>query len=214
MQPTEKTTYHHGDLRRALLNVSVDMIDQKGIEALNLRELAILAGVSSGAPYHHFANRAQLLGAIAQEGFELLVATMSQQRDLAPNSSSARLEALGQAYVLFATSHRGHFRVMFRVDAAASALPQASLVADKAFQMLSDAIKECQQAGTAPSGDPQLLVLHAWATVHGLATLFVDGGLTKIPIAPESLVPMITHLTSQLFAALAKTTAQADNLSL
>lgn len=213
MQPTEKTTYHHGDLRRTLLNVSVDMIDRKGIEALNLRELAILAGVSSGAPYHHFANRAQLLSAIAQEGFELLVASMSEQRDLALNSPSARLEALGNAYVLFATSHRGHFRVMFRVDSTASAVPELSLVAGKAFQMLNDAITECQQAGTAPSGDPQPLVVHAWATVHGLATLLVDGGLTNIAIAPEDLVPLLARLTSQLFDALAKQTAQANDVS-
>ncbi len=206
MKPSPKTTYHHGDLRRTLMNVSVKMIDKKGVEALNLRELALLAGVSSGAPYHHFANRGELLGAIAQEGFEMLAAAMTKQRDLAPESSSARLAALGQAYVLFATSHRGHFRVMFRVETAGSAKPTAStFAADHAFGLLTEAIKECQQTGAAPQGDPQLLVLHAWATVHGLATLLVDGGLSKIDLTPENLASMMTHLTGQLFAALAVT---------
>ena len=66
---SKKNGYHHGDLRRTLITISVDLIDRQGIDALNLRNLASLAGVSSGAPYHHFADRAELLAAIAQEGF-------------------------------------------------------------------------------------------------------------------------------------------------
>ena len=97
MQPTEKTTYHHGDLRRTLLNVSVDMIDRKGIEALNLRELAILAGVSSGAPYHHFASKDALLAGIATQGFNELTETMSKQVPVLlerVNKSAAALQTM------------------------------------------------------------------------------------------------------------------------
>ena len=205
MPPRPKLTYHHGDLRRTLIQVSVDVIDKKGIDALNLRELALRAGVSSGAPYHHFASRAELLAAIAQEGFERLEAAMLERRDLVQADSSARLEALGTGYILFALAHRGHFRVMFRTDPASSAVAGLSAAAERAFQLLCAAIDECQREGTAPRGDPRPLVVHAWSTVHGLATLLVDGGLAKLAMTPEQLVPVITHLTSQLFNALAQT---------
>jgi AcrR family transcriptional regulator len=200
-------TYHHGDLRRALINVSVDVIDKQGVDALNLRRLAVIAGVSSGAPYHHFASKADLLAAIAQEGFELLEASMLAQRNLVSTCSNARLEALGNAYVLFAMSHKGYFRVMFRVDQSSTASTGLSAAAEKAFRLLYETIEECQYAGTLPLGDPQPFVVHAWSTVHGLASLLVDGGLAKIQITPSILVPMITNLTSQLFNALAKTNA-------
>lgn len=203
MPVAKKKKYHHGELRRALMDVSVDVIDKKGIDALNLRSLAVRAGVSSGAPYHHFADRAQLLAAIAQEGFEGLEAAMVREGAAAPAGSSERLEALGRAYVVFATSHRGHFRVMFRGDT--HALPSAGLKSsgDRAFQLLWQAIEACQAEGTAPPGDPQPLVLHAWATVHGLATLCVDSGLAKMGIPPEHMAPLITGLTSRMFSALA-----------
>jgi AcrR family transcriptional regulator len=205
MPTVKKSKYHHGDLRKTLIDVSVDVIDKQGIDALNLRGLALLAGVSSGAPYHHFADRAELLAAIAQEGFELLEAAMVKEGAAAVGGTSERLEALGCAYVLFATSHRGHFRVMFRGDTHSDADEALKNSSDRAFQLLCEAIEACQEAGTAPLGDPQPLVLHAWATVHGLATLCVDSGLSKIGIAPEQLATMITSLTSQMFSSLART---------
>jgi len=205
MPAVKKSTYHHGDLRKALIDVSVDVIDKQGIDALNLRSLALLAGVSSGAPYHHFADRGQLLAAIAQEGFESLEAAMVKEGAAAVGGTSERLEALGCAYVLFATSHRGYFRVMFRGDTHSDADEALKNSSDRAFKLLSEAIEACQAAGTAPLGDPRPLVLHAWATVHGLATLCVDAGLSKIGIAPDQLAPMITSLTSQMFKSLART---------
>ena len=204
MPTVKKSKYHHGDLRKTLIDVSVDVIDKQGVDALNLRGLAVLAGVSSGAPYHHFADRGELLAAIAQEGFEVLEAAMAREGAAAVGGTSERLEALGRAYVLFATSHRGHFRVMFRGDAHSDADAALKTTSERVFQLLYKAIEACQKAGTAPLGDPQPLVLHAWATVHGLATLCVDSGLSKIGIAPEQLAPMITSLTSQMFSSLAR----------
>ena len=203
IKTSQKRAYHHGDLRKTLIAVSVDVIDRKGIDALNLRALASTAGVSSGAPYHHFADRAELLEAIASEGFELLEAAMIRARDQAGEDSRARLEAMGQAYVLFATSHRGHFRVMFRGDTRKvpnSALEYAS---ESAFQLLCEAILACQAAGTAPQGDPQPFVLYAWTVVHGLATLWVDESLTKFGSTAEDSALMMTRLTTQMFNALA-----------
>ena len=94
-----KRRYHHGDLRRALIDDAVGTIARQGIGALNLRQLAARVGVTSGAPYHHFANREALLAAIADDGFRRLEARLIAARDAAPLEAGARLEALGEAYV-------------------------------------------------------------------------------------------------------------------
>lgn len=207
MPTVKKSKYHHGDLRRTLIDVSVAAINKDGIDALNLRRLALLAGVSSGAPYHHFADRTELLAAVALEGFELLKTAMLKERALVAVDESERLAALGRAYVMFATSHRGHFRVMFRGDTHAETDEALKSASDSAFQLLREAIEACQNAGTAPHGDPQPLVLHAWATMHGLATLCVDASLSKISIPPAQLAPMITSLSCQMLNSLAMTHA-------
>jgi AcrR family transcriptional regulator len=209
MRTKKKTGYHHGDLRRTLLDVSVATIDKHGVDALNLRELAIRAGVSSGAPYHHFADRDSLLAAIAEEGFSLLEAAMLRERDAAGGEATSRLAALGRAYLSFATTHRGHFRVMFRGDvysADSEALLQSK---PRPFQLLWEAMEECQRSGVAPTGDLEPLVLTAWSAVHGLATLWIDGVLPKKGLNPERLAPSVTALLSSMFGALAREQAGA-----
>jgi len=201
MRLKRKRGYHHGELRRALLDVSIDVIDRYGVDALNLRELAARAGVSSGAPYHHFVDREALLAAIADEGFGYLEAAMIREREAALDDATARLAALGRAYVSFATQHRGYFRVMFRGDLRGADLERAR---PRAFQLLRDAVHDCQRSGAAPAGDWQPLVLTAWSTVHGLATLWIDGALLNKGLNPERLVPIVTTLLSTMFAALAR----------
>ena len=210
MRPIKKLNYHHGDLRKTLIDVSVNIIDKQGIDALNLRGLAILAGVSSGAPYHHFADRAGLLAAIAQEGFEALETTMASAAAAVSTGTSERLKAIGIAYVTFATSHRGHFRVMIRGDTHSYSGDALANSSNRAFQMLWQAIEDCQLDGNAPSGDIRVLVLHAWATVHGLATLSIDAGLSRIDNAPEQLAPMVTSLMCQMFSSLAQSKMQTN----
>lgn len=203
MQVTKKAGYHHGDLRRTLIDASVDVITKDGIDALTLRTLATKAGVSSGAPYHHFADRADLLSAIAQAGFEMLGEAMVASRDAAAPDASARLAAMGQAYVTFALTHAGHFRVMFRGDFKPASATGPTASSGRTFALLVQVIQDCQREGTAPAGDPQPLVLTAWSVVHGMATLWLDGSLPKIPLDPASSVPVVTNLISRMFTALA-----------
>jgi AcrR family transcriptional regulator len=168
---------------------------------LNLRQLAARAGVTPGAPYHHFANREELLSAIAEEGFGRLEGELIGARDAAPAEAGARLEALGQAYVGYAIAEPGYFRVMFHGDAKSSGHTAPGL---RAFQLLRDAVLGCQEAGTAPAGDPSALVLTAWSTVHGFATLWVDGALPFEGMEPERMGPELGRLIARMFAALAR----------
>src|SRR5271163_1887808 len=182
MRAKRKTDYHHGRLRQALIETAVKTIAQHGVDALSLRELAARAGVSPGAPYHHFPNRSDLLASIAQEGF-------------------TRLEALGLAYVTFAVSSLGYFRVMFHGDSTSSGPTDAGL---RAFHILGDAVVACQQEGVAPKGDATGLVFVAWSAVHGFATLWVDRALPFEGLEPERLAPEIGRLITRMFSALAR----------
>ena len=204
MRAKRKAEYHHGNLRRALIDAAVSAIAKHGIDALNLRQLAARAGVTPGAPYHHFASREEFLRAIADEGFGQLEAELIAARDAAGAEASVRLEALGRAYVNFAVSCPGHFRVMFHADAKSSG-PTASGL--RAFHLLRDAVLACQEAGTAPAGDPRTLVLVAWSAVHGFATLWVDGALPFEGMLPQQMAPELGRLLARMFAALAQVSA-------
>ena len=199
----DRSTYHHGDLRQTLLDISVGIIEKKGIEALNLRVVASLAGVSSGAPYHHFAGRTQLILAIADEGFGILEKSMRSASARTGDAAHAKLEALGQAYVRFAMRYRGHFRTMFRAEGDSQADTALTSAGNRVFQMLCDVIEASQTQGTIPQGDPQPFVLLTWTAMHGLSTLLVDGGLKKINYSPKDLAPLMTNLLKRSLAALA-----------
>ncbi len=182
--------YHHGDLRRVLLDAAVRVVDKDGVAALSLHALARKAGVSSGAPYHHFDSREQLLAAIALDGYELLAAAMKQGAGEAAahpgpgeTAAQAELRGLGHGYVRFALAHRGHFRIMFRPELKAQLRHQEHAAVDEGFGMLKAAIARCQEEGSIAAGDPRPLVLLAWAAVHGASTLWIDG-----PLAEDTLV--------------------------
>ncbi len=196
-----KADYHHGDLKRALIETAVKTIARHGAGSLSLRELAARAGVSPGAPYHHFSNRDELLALIAEEGFARLASQLIVAREAAPASASARLEALGLAYVTFAVSSPGYFRVMFHGASKSSGPTQAGL---RAFHLLRDAVVACQEAGQAPKGDPTALVLLAWSAVHGFATLWVDRALPFEGLEPQRLAPEIGRLIARMFASLGR----------
>ena len=204
MRAKRKADYHHGNLRRALIDAAVSAIAKHGVDALNLRQLAARAGVTPGAPYHHFTDREELLAAIAEEGFGRLGAELIAGRDAAGDEASARLEALGRAYINFAISCPGYFRVMFHGDGKSSGPSAPGL---RAFHLLRDAVLACQEARTAPAGDPSALVLTAWSAVHGFATLWVDGALPFEGMRPQQMAPELGRLLARMFAALARVPA-------
>jgi len=203
MRVKKKAGYHHGDLRQTLIDVSVDVITRQGLDALSLRALATRAGVSSGAPYHHFADRGQLLAAIAQDGFERLHQAMLHEGSAHPADPIARLSAIAQAYVQFAVAHPGHFRVMFRDNSPAGRNPALSAASRQAYLLLAKVIEDCQHAGRAPASELTPLVLTAWSLVHGLATLWVDGALPSAIIEPARMAPAVTTLLGEMFAGVA-----------
>ena len=179
--------YHHGDLRRALLQEAVRTIQTRGVEALTLRAVGQTLGVSRSALYRHFTDKAALLSAVAQEGFRMLRLELVEAWDQAGGGRHG-FEQMGVAYVRFAVEHPAHYRVMFggflkgyASDAALAAEGSA------AFQVLVDALVSQQQAGLVRRDDPQQLAQFVWAVVHGVARLAIDGQLRGSPSDAEAL---------------------------
>ena len=190
--------YHHGDLPRALLDAALDIVETEGTEALTLRATARLAGVSQTAPYRHFVNKEAILAAVAEEGFRVLMAAMAHAAAACADSPLERLRAVGLAYVIFATNHSSHFRVMFgREMADRSASTALRQVATNTFNVVVDVIADCQRAGLVRSEEPAAdLALTAWSTVHGLSALLVDGVLDR------SVAEVAEMVTRDLFFGL------------
>ena len=176
-----RQTYHHGDLRRTLLATALELVEEHDTSVLTLREVARRAGVTHSAPYHHFPTKAALLAALAEEGFRTLYTEQLKAVAKAGPEPLRRMEALGVAYVLFADAHRGYFRVMFRSDVGGWAeFPAVLEAAQLSFVLLTSTATEARKAGL--QADLVQLTLAAWAVVHGLATLWVDGPLRRYPI--------------------------------
>jgi AcrR family transcriptional regulator len=176
---SERASYHHGDLRRVVLDASLLLIETEGVEALSMREVARRANVSHGAPYHHFPDRGAIVAALAEEGFVRLEAELRAAVARASDATT-RFEAAGRAYILFAGRHGAQFRIMFRPEMVRrEEYPAIDVVAAAACRVLAECIAECQREGVAPGGDPGPLVLTSWATAHGVAALWLDGPLSR-----------------------------------
>jgi AcrR family transcriptional regulator len=175
--------YHHGDLRRALVEAALELVQREGPRGLTLRAAARLAGVSQAAPYRHFTDKQALLAAVAEEGFRAMTAEMRRATRPHAEEPLLRFRALGLSYVGFARDHPAQFRVMFGPEVADRSLyPSLSESAGETFRLLVQAIRECQKAGSVREGDPEDLATTAWSTVHGLSALVVDcqlGGEAK-----------------------------------
>ncbi|CCE00726.1 TetR/AcrR family transcriptional regulator [Bradyrhizobium sp. STM 3809] len=167
--------YHHGDLRAALLAAAADLLDREGAEGVSLRAVARAVGVSQTAPYNHFDSKEALLVALAAEGFSAL--RRSQQQALATLAAGSNaLEALGSNYVSFATEKPQRYRLMFGLGLKdRSMLAAVAKVKRASFEPLHTVLR-----ARSVNLDPATLdaeAVAAWAFVHGLASLVIDGSL-------------------------------------
>ena len=171
--------YHHGNLRRALLDEALATVSAEGVEALTLREIGARVGVSRTALYRHFADKRALLSAVATEGFS----TLRQQLISAwegHGRGDAAFYAMGVAYVHFAIDNPSRYRVMFGgfVDPQAHDAELAA-EAEGAFQALVSALATLQESAIVRADDAVLMARYVWALVHGLAMLGIDGQLRE-----------------------------------
>lgn len=170
-------SYHHGNLRRALLDDALATIRAEGVDGVTLRDIGARLGVSRTALYRHFTDKRALLAAVATEGFrmlrERLVAAWGEG-----GRGDAAFHAMGVAYVRFAVDNPAHYRVIFGgfVDPD-SQEPELAAEARGAFQALVDAVAALQHDGIFVGDDALVMARYNWALVHGIAMLAIDGQL-------------------------------------
>jgi AcrR family transcriptional regulator len=154
------STYHHGDLRTAILRAAGKLLEKQGISKLSVRAAARRAGVSHNAPYRHFPDRESLLAALAAEGFSVLGEDLKDKpgRDM------------GNAYVRFALEHPQRFRLMFGGLLELDAKPELRAAASRTHEVLVNAFR-----GQPGVNDPERAAAAAWSLVHGLSHLLLDG---------------------------------------
>ena len=171
MSKSRRETYHHGQLRPALIAAARAMLDEGGPDAVSLRETARRVGVSPTATYRHFVDKGALLAAVAAEGFRDFAAALA-----APMREGRHVSAMGRAYVDFALLHPGLFRLMFSpLMAERGRYPELNEASQSAFEVLRTAA-----AGSAPGDDEiETTAIAAWALAHVLAHLLLDGVLPR-----------------------------------
>ena len=196
-------SYHHGNLREALVRAALDMIAERGLAGLAVAELARAVGVSPAAPYRHFRDRNALLAEVARRGFEQLAAELETAWNGGRPDPVGAIERCGRAYLAFARREPAAFAAMFGDGAPSAAAARADRDAlaedagvrrasDAALAVLRRAAEAACAAGTARQRPPALMVaLHVWSLAHGVAALFVGGDQAmrrKLPMTPEELL--------------------------
>jgi AcrR family transcriptional regulator len=157
----KRSNYHHGDLRNALLQAALAMVEETGLEQLSLRKIAASVGVSHAAPEHHFPTMRHLFNAMAVWGFETFVRTIAEEMARAPADGAEILRASFRGYLAFAKAHPNVLRLMFssgRLDWAAPELEHLGLKTDEEKRRLAGLI---------------------WSQIHGQAHLTIDHKLPE-----------------------------------
>lgn len=175
------------------MQAGIEILEEKGLEALTLRETARRVGVSHAAPYHHFADKHALLAGVAHRGFEILRHEMAT-RAIGADSASNGLRGFGIGYAAFAEHHPSLFRLMYSQQRFT---PDAQGEEDRAntgvYPEMIDGI--CQATGCTPD-EARFVGVLLWSTMHGLAMLWLEGQLQAT--GAESLESLATEITGGL----------------
>jgi AcrR family transcriptional regulator len=190
MQEKSARPYHHGDLRRVVIETAQEMLREGKGWQFTLREVARRAGVSHAAPYKHFPDKSALLAELATLGFDQLRAEISDALHRPLRAGRAEFLAAAKAYIHFGMANPSLYRLMFSADASKKDFPQLHEAGAAAFAELLGIIERGQQAGTFKKQPLRSQGAAAWALVHGFTMLAIDGQLLpeKVGATPDDAV--------------------------
>jgi AcrR family transcriptional regulator len=196
---TLKKHYHHGDLTKSLLESASLIIKEQGTESLSMRKLADTVGVSRTAPYHHFKDKNALLCALAEQGFceqeKILYSLIKQD-----HTAEECFKKYVHAYLEYALLHNETYDLMYgrTIWKAGSPSPSLKAASKRTFKIWIDWVKELQQHKVLPSNNTPLRIGQTtWASLHGLARLFIDGIYLDQADLSEMIEQMIKNLRQE-----------------
>ncbi len=185
-----KRGYHHGNLKAALVEAALKLIEEKGPTGFTLSEAAKQAGVTPAAVYRHFAGREDLIAEAARQGYVIFADLMEHAYDRGQPSALAAFEATGRAYLAFARKFPGHYVAMFESGISVQHNPDLAAAAARARHILDRAAAELSERIPAEKRPPpEMFSAHIWAMSHGVVELFARGSPgTRSPFPPEDLL--------------------------
>lgn len=185
-----KRGYHHGNLKQALVDATLGLIEEKGPQGFTMAEAAKRAGVSAAAPYRHFKGRGDLISEAARQGFEIFADLMEYAYKKGGPSALASFEATGRAYLAFARRHPGHYIAMFESGVRINAEPDLAMASNRAMSVLTKAAEKLAAHLPPDKRPPATMVSqHVWALSHGVVELFARGEPgARSPFPPEDLL--------------------------
>ena len=192
-------SYHHGDLRQALIGAARDILREGGTGDLSLRAIARRVGVSHASAYYHFEDRTALIAAVAVVAFDELAEAMAAVEPQEDVAAPEQLKAIAGAYVTFALENPQEFRLMFLPELRSDAVRTEVETAGRAGHERTIAlIATLQNQGQVREGDPELISISAWAMMHGLATLMIDGPLYRNAQTEEGREALVSSAVEYL----------------
>ncbi len=185
-----KRGYHHGNLRQALVEAALRLIEAQGPMGFTLSEAAKAADVTPAAVYRHFAGREELLAEVARQGFDIFAALLEYAFDDGRPTALAAFEATGRAYLAFARKYPGHYKAMFEAGLPVAAFPDLQQVAERSRQVMERAAARLSEhLPPARRPPPAMFSAHIWAMSHGIVELFGRGAPgARSPFPPEDLL--------------------------
>jgi AcrR family transcriptional regulator len=183
--------YHHGNLREALIEATLELIATKGPASFTVAEAARLASVSPAAPYRHFRDAEALMAEVALRGFDRLTQALTTAWNSGQPDPVTAFERMGKAYLAFARTDPAYYAAMFDSRISTDSHPDLAAANDRAFSVLRDAAERLATTYPKDRRPPAMMIaLHVWAMSHGIVSLFVrpDPGRRKLPMAPEDLL--------------------------
>lgn len=183
-------SYHHGNLRQALVDATVGLIEQKGPAGFTLAEAARLAGVSAAAPYRHFEGRDQLLEEVARQGYLDFAARLEAAFGGGQPSALSAFLRMGQAYLTFASEKPGFYIAMFESGLSIAGNAELSAAADRAQEALLTGATALFARIPADRRPPPIMVAnHIWAMSHGVVELFGRGRPgSRVPVTAADML--------------------------
>ncbi len=186
-----RDSYHHGNLREALIATALRLIAERGPAGFAFAEVARAAGVSPAAPYRHFRDRNALMAEIAKRGFERFASDLAAAWNHGRPDPVTAIENCGKAYLAFARRDPASYAAMFDASLPFDEDPGLLAASEQAFAVLREAAEvACNLPRKGVRPPPLMVALHIWSLSHGIASLFVgpDGTRRKLPMTAEDLL--------------------------
>ena len=195
----QSKSYHHGDLKNALIKAGVEILSKDGIEGLSLRKVAQRAGVSHNAPYSHFPDKQSLIAAISTEGFKQLYQELDTAVSTYTNDPKRQLQEGAWAYVQFAMSNTDTFKIMFSgVLEKEKEYPAFVEISRNTFNRVLDIVRACQDAGILRGVPPEMMAISVWGQIHGIISLLLEGQISHTVLDHFSVRDVVLFALDQL----------------